>query len=120
MTLYLGRRRALRDIARDLADSDPRLGELFFSFAQLAGGGKMPGAEKIRARPLRLIARVGRRERPASGEFQGPAAWWRWRMLNVRVVSPATLTRQLAAAPGVATGSDFAHRGGIAIEGGAG
>ncbi len=30
------RRRALRDIARDLADSDPRLDELFFSFTQLA------------------------------------------------------------------------------------
>ncbi len=32
----LGRRRALRDIARDLADSDPPLDELFFSFTQLA------------------------------------------------------------------------------------
>jgi hypothetical protein len=45
MSLRLGRRRALRDIARDLADSDPRLDELFLSFNQLASGGKMPRAE---------------------------------------------------------------------------
>ena len=77
MSLRLGRRRALRDIARDLADSDPRLDELFFSFAQLAGGGKMSRAEKIRTRPLRLIARMGRREPLASDDFHGPAAWWR-------------------------------------------
>ena len=71
MSLRLGWRRALRDIARDLADSDPRLDELFFSFSQLASGGKMPRAEKIRTRPLRLITRPGRRERPASDDFQG-------------------------------------------------
>jgi hypothetical protein len=77
MSLRLGRRRALRDIARDLADSDPRLDELFFSFTQLASGGKMPRTEKIRTRPLRLIPRMGRRERPASDDFLGPAAGWR-------------------------------------------
>jgi hypothetical protein len=71
MNLRLGRRRALRDIARELADSDPRLDELFFSFSKLASGGKMPRAEKIRTRSLRLIARLGRRERPASDDFQG-------------------------------------------------
>ena len=83
MSQRLGRQRALRDIARDLADSDPRLDELFFSVTQLAGGGKMPRAEKIRTRPLRLVARPGRRERPASddfrgpaADFRGPAAWW--------------------------------------------
>jgi hypothetical protein len=73
----LRRRRALRDIALDLADSDPPLDELFFSFTQLASGGKMPRVEQIRTRPLRLIARMGRRERPASADFQCPAAWWR-------------------------------------------
>ncbi len=73
MSLHLGRRRVLRDIARDLADSDPRLDELFFSFAQLARGGKMPRAEKIRIRPLRLIAQMGWRERLASHDFQSPA-----------------------------------------------
>ena len=77
MSLRLGRRRALRDIARDLADSDPRLDELFFSFSQLASGGKTPRAEKIRSTPLRLIARMGQRERLASDDPQGPAAWWR-------------------------------------------
>jgi hypothetical protein len=73
----LGRQRALRDIERDLADSDPRLDELFSSFIQLASGGKMPRAEKIGTRPLQLIARMGRRGRRASNDFQGPAAWWR-------------------------------------------
>ncbi len=74
MSLHLGRRRVLRDIARDLADSDPHLDELFFSFAQLARGGKMPRAEKIRRiRPLRLIAQMGWRERLASHDFQSPA-----------------------------------------------
>ena len=63
MSLRLGQRRALRGIARDLADSDPRLDELFFSFTQLAGGGKMPRAEKIRTRPLRVITRPGRSAR---------------------------------------------------------
>jgi hypothetical protein len=77
MRLRLGRRRALRDIARDLADSDPRLDELFFSFTQLASGGKTPRAEKIRSTPLRLIARMGQRERLASDDPQCPAAWWR-------------------------------------------
>ena len=77
MSLRMGRRRAFRDIARELADSDPRLDELFLSFNQRASGGKMPRAEKIRTRPLRLITRPGRREHPASDDFQGPAAWWR-------------------------------------------
>jgi hypothetical protein len=77
MSQRLGRQRVLRDIARDLADSDPRLDELFLSFNQRASGGKMPRAEKIRTRSLGLIARMGRRERPASDDFQGPAAWWR-------------------------------------------
>jgi hypothetical protein len=66
MSQRLGRQRALRDIARDLADFDPCLDELFLSFNQLASRGKMPRAEKIRTRPLRLIARMARRERPAS------------------------------------------------------
>ena len=77
MSLRLGPRRTLRDIARDLADSDPRLDELFFSFTQLASGGKIPRVEKIRTRPLRLIARMGQRERLESDDFQGPAAGWR-------------------------------------------
>jgi hypothetical protein len=63
MSPRMGQRRALRDIARSLADSDPRLDELFFSFTQLACGGKMPRAEKIRIRPFRLVARPGRSAR---------------------------------------------------------
>jgi hypothetical protein len=77
MSLRLGRRQALRGIEQDLADSDQGLDELFFSFTQLAGGGKMPRAEKIRTRPLRLIAWLGRQERAASDDLHGPAAWWR-------------------------------------------
>ena len=77
MSLRLGWRRVLRDIERDLAACDPGLDELFCSFAQLGGDGKMPRAEKIRTRPLRLIAWLGRQERPASEDSQGPAAWWR-------------------------------------------
>jgi len=76
MSLPLAGRRALRDIALDLADSDPPLDELFFSFTQLTSGGKMPRAEQIRTRPLQLIARMARRERPASEDPRGPAAWW--------------------------------------------
>ena len=41
-------------------------------------------------------------------------------MLHVHVMSPATLTGQLAAAPEAAAGSGSGHCGGIAIEGGAG
>jgi hypothetical protein len=71
-----GRQRALADIARDLADSDPRLDELFLSFNQQAYGVKMPTREKIRAGPLGLIARIGRRVRPASDDFKSMAGWW--------------------------------------------
>jgi hypothetical protein len=70
-----GRQRALADIARDLADSDPRLDDLFFSFNQRARGRKMPRTEKIRARPLGLIARIGHRVRPAPDDFK-MAGWW--------------------------------------------
>jgi hypothetical protein len=41
-------------------------------------------------------------------------------LLHVRVVSPAALAGQVAAAPEVTTGSGFGHCGGIAIEGGPG
>jgi hypothetical protein len=71
-----GRQRALADIARDLADSDPRLDELFLSFNQRADGVGMPTTEKIRAGPLGLIARIGRRVRPASDDFKSVAGWW--------------------------------------------
>jgi hypothetical protein len=70
------RRRALRDIGRDLADSDPRLGELFLYFNECASGGKIPCTEKIRARPLGLFARIGRRMRPAPADFDRMATWW--------------------------------------------
>lgn len=59
MNLRLTRRRALREIERDPANSDPRLDDLFLLFTGLARGAKMPAAEKIKTTPLRLLARLG-------------------------------------------------------------
>jgi hypothetical protein len=70
------RRRALNDIGRELADSDPRLRELFLYFNDRASGGKIPCTEKIRARPLGLLARIGRRMRPAPADDDHMATWW--------------------------------------------
>ena len=72
MNLRLTRRRALREIERDLAASDPRLDELFLSFTRQARGEKIPGAEKIRTMPLRLLARLG----PQADRHQ-PVENWR-------------------------------------------
>jgi hypothetical protein len=70
------RRRALNDIGRELADSDPRLTELFLNFNERTSGGKIPCTEKIRARPLGLLARIGRRMCPAPADFDRMATWW--------------------------------------------
>ena len=70
------RQRALSDIGRELADSDPRLGELFLYFNELTSGGKIPCTEKIRGRPLGLLLRIGRRVRPAPADFDRMATWW--------------------------------------------
>jgi hypothetical protein len=75
MSQRLGRR-ALRGLARDLADSDPRLDDLFFSFNQRACGEKMPRAEKIKIWPLGLLARIGGRVRPTSTDLNRLSAWW--------------------------------------------
>ena len=48
MTLRQRRWQALRNIERDLADSDPDLDRLFCCFNRQARGGKMPSTEKIR------------------------------------------------------------------------
>ena len=61
MSLRRGQSRALRGIERDLADSDPRLNAYFLSFAAHAGRPLVPRVEKIRARPLRIFARLRRR-----------------------------------------------------------
>jgi hypothetical protein len=70
------RRRDLSDIERELADSDPRLSELFRYFNERASGEQIPCTEKIRARPLGLLARIGRRMRPAPADFDRMATWW--------------------------------------------
>jgi hypothetical protein len=72
----MGRPRALGRIERDLADSDPRLDDLFFSFNHRARGGKMPRTEKIRTGPLGFLTRIGGHVRPASDDFNRMSAWW--------------------------------------------
>jgi hypothetical protein len=57
----LRRRRVLRHIERDLADSEPRLVALFSFFTVLVKDEKMPEVEKISAGPIRLFARMRRR-----------------------------------------------------------
>jgi hypothetical protein len=76
ISLRLGRRRALGRIERDLAYTDRRLDDLFFSFNERARGGKMPRTEKIRTGPLGLITRIGGHVRPASDDFNHMSAWW--------------------------------------------
>src|SRR5580693_8277630 len=76
MRRRLGRQRALGRIERDLADSDQRLDDLFFSFNERARGGKMPRTEKIRTGPFGLITRIGGHVRPAPDDFDRLSAWW--------------------------------------------
>jgi hypothetical protein len=75
MSLRRGRQSPLRDITRDLADSDPRLEVLFCSFNLQFSGAKMPRTEKIRTGPRAWIARIGRRMCPVAADFQGLAVW---------------------------------------------
>src|ERR1700760_4711782 len=70
------RRRALREIERNLAESDPRLDELFLSFAERAGRAEMPRAQEMRSAPLRRFLRRGPRpDRHRRGEH-GRARYW--------------------------------------------
>lgn len=83
----MSRRRVLRDIEHDLVRCDPDLDDLFLSFTQLTGGEGMPTTEKIKARPLRWIARPRSRSRrcqtartdmPGIEPFIGRwPLWWR-------------------------------------------
>ena len=57
MDLRLRHRRSLRAIERNLADSDPSLTKLFSAFTVLAQGEERGRAEKVKARPLRALAR---------------------------------------------------------------
>ena len=56
MNLRLRHRRSLRAIERNLADSDPSLTKLFYTFTVLAQGEERGRAEKVKARPLRALA----------------------------------------------------------------
>jgi hypothetical protein len=69
-----GRQRALREIARDLADSDPCLDALFLCFNEQVSGEKMPQVEKVRSLP-RLLACIGRQVCPTPTDFYGMLAW---------------------------------------------
>jgi len=76
INLRLTRRRALREIERDLADSDPRLDDLFLLFTGMTRGAKIPGTEKIRTMRLRLLARPGpRSDRHQAGEDGSAQSW---------------------------------------------
>ncbi len=61
MSLRPAQSLALRRIERDLTDWYPCLDALFFSFTERARGARMPRTERIRAKPLRLLARLRRR-----------------------------------------------------------
>jgi hypothetical protein len=76
MSWRLGRRRVLGDIGRDLADSDPRLDELFTSFNRRACGKEMPRTERVRTGPLGVISRFGHRVRPQPVDYDHLANWW--------------------------------------------
>jgi len=54
----------LREIERDLAESDPCLVALFTSFTLLAQDEKMPRREKIAAGPLRSLSRPRGQAKP--------------------------------------------------------
>jgi hypothetical protein len=69
MNVPVRRRRILRGIERDLSGSDPGLARLFSTFTLLTLGEEMPGAEKARAGPVRVLARLrraARRDRPGA------------------------------------------------------
>ena len=70
------RQRALAAMAQDLADSDPRLDELFRSFNRRAIGRKMPATERIRTGPLGWITRFGAKAGQTSGDFDRISDWW--------------------------------------------
>jgi hypothetical protein len=72
MNLRLRHRRTLRAIERNLADSDPSLTKLFSTFTVLAQGEERGRAEKVKARPLRALAR-----RLATALEFDPADPWR-------------------------------------------
>ena len=72
MNLRLRHRRILRAIERNLADSDPPLTELFSTFTVLSQGEERGRAEKVKARPLRALAR-----RLATALEFDPADPWR-------------------------------------------
>ena len=76
MNMRLSRRRALREIERDLANSDPRLDELFRLFTGMARGAKIPSVEKIRSMWLGLLAGLGPRpDRHQAGEGGRGQPW---------------------------------------------
>ncbi len=55
--LPVSQRRILRGIGKDLARSDPQLVRLFTMFTWLTRGADMPGAEQVKAGPVRMLTR---------------------------------------------------------------
>ena len=64
MNLVVGRRRTLRGIERDLADSDPRLARLLADFTRLTRDEDMPAAEKLKLGPISMLRSAASPNRP--------------------------------------------------------
>jgi hypothetical protein len=58
MSMLVTSRRALRGIEKDLASSDPKLATFFSTFTLLTRDEELPGVERLKAGPVRLIARL--------------------------------------------------------------
>jgi hypothetical protein len=82
MSLPTGQQKVLERIEGRLAESDPRLTNLFSIFTRLALGERMPWFEQIRVRPvLDRLARLARFGRPSRSSHRRPGARVRAMML---------------------------------------
>ena len=103
MNLRLRHRRSLRAIERNLADSDPSLTKLFSTFTVLAQGEERGRPEKVKARPLRALAR-----RLATAlEFDPADPWRRSKSLRRAHTQPCKGIRLNEATPEIEAGRGF-------------
>jgi hypothetical protein len=88
MNLLVGRRRTLRGIERDLADSDPRLATLLADFTQLTRDEDMPAAEELKLGPISMLTRL----RSAAGPNRPPeysrSLFWTFVLFAILVTLP--------------------------------
>jgi hypothetical protein len=70
------RRRTLREMEREIAASDPGLYAFYLSFTRRTEGDEMPRAEKAKAWPARMLARLRpRRAHDRIIRHAGPPRW---------------------------------------------